>query len=386
MWKWAQGAVASVTGAAEPEYGAEAFEPVDSTVKGKNPYSPLDRDSYKFRQPPQSHVETQTFYFHDTDFYGFVQLIHSNPVNLMFTSQFTFLLCKRSDPDFRVWGSHRLENGDVVGDGCNFKADRFCIELNKECSEYHFSGFCSNDIQVDLRFHCVGGGFKIGEDGLSRYGTDKENPWGTMRHIFWPRCEVEGTILVSTHNLLVECTRAKTLGLFVMALQGMKPHHAASRWNFLDFQGETISVGVMNFTTPNSYGFGRSSVGGVVKDGKLLMTAVNIAIEHLDPIKDEIDDVNWPVPSRVKFTLKGPKVDDDATEVTVTVEGQVRHRFGRVDVMSELPSFVKRVATGLSGTNPFIYQFFDKLEATITIDGEKFREEGSTFFEATFIS
>ena len=386
MWKWAQGAVAAVTGSVEPEYGAEAFQSVDSTVKDRNPYTPLDRQSYAWRQPPQSHVETQTFYFQDTDFYGFVQLIHSNPVNLMFTSQFTFLLCKQSDPDFHVWGSHRLENGEITDSGINFKADRFCIELNDDCTEYHFSGFCSNDIQVDLRFRCVGGGFKIGEDGLSRYGTDLENPWGIMRHIFWPRCSVAGTILVSSHNLIVECTHDKTLGLFVMAIQGMKPHHAASRWNFLNFQSKTLSVAVMGFTTPVSYGRGTSTVGGCVKDGKLLMTAVDVKVEHLESIKDEIDNVNWPVPSKIRVTLIGPKIDDDDTIVKVEVEGKVVTRFGRVDVMAELPNFVKRVASGLSGANPFIYQFHDELDATVTINDEVHKEMGAAFFEATFIS
>lgn len=393
MWKWAQGAVASVTGAAEPEYGAEAFEPVDNTVKGTNPFGKLTLEDYNWVQPYQSHVETQTFYFHTDEYYGFAQLIHSNPVNLTYTSQFTFLLRKTADPSFKVWGSHSLEGAEVVdgvsGGPTDFKATNFSIQFDKKAQQYRFSGLCGEGIKVDLTFKCIDQGFKIGKDGFSKYGTDRNAPWGSMRHIFWPRSDVTGVIAVPKQQLVLKLgPENKALGLFVMALQGMKPHHAAAKWNFLDFQGPTTSVAVMEFKTPQSYGNQRSSIGAVVKDGKLLMTAVNVDIEHLDKELDSVDDANWEVPTGITFNLAGPQIGagTDAPTVKVEVRGKLPHRVDRVDVMAQLPSFVKRVASGLSGARPFIYQYYNELEVTIEEDGEKFSEKGLAFSEATFIS
>jgi len=386
MWKWAQGAVASVTGAAEPEYGAEAFHSIDKTVAGQNPFGELTAKDYLWVQPPQSHVETQTFYFHSDEYFGFAQLIHSNPVNLAYTSQFTFLLRKTDDPDFRVWGSHRLDQAEVTGDGYDFKAENFRISLNKERTAYKFNGLCGEDIQVDLEFKRVADGFKIGKDGFSKYGTDPNNPWGTMRHIFWPRCDVTGIIVVKSKSLLLDVSE-NGRGLFVMALQGMKPHHLAARWNFLDFQGPTVSVTAMEFTTPPSYGCQKSSIGAVVKDGKLLMTAVNVDIRHTATQQDDKEDANWPMPTSIQFVLEGPQPNGDlAKPVKVEVSGDLPILADRVDVMSELPSFVKRVASGLSGARPIIYQFYNELTAKITVNGETHEEKGRAFNEATFIS
>lgn len=380
MLKWAYSAVASVTGAQEPEYGAEAFTAIDDTVKDGNPYSPLAKADYEWQQPSQSHVETQTFYFGDSEHYGFAQLIHSNPVNLAYTSQFTFLLRKRSDPNFQVWTSQHLDNGEAKGP--NFHADGFDVVLTNNETEYKFTSVASEETQCELHFKRISDGFKIGKDGLSRYGTDPSAPWGTMRHIFWPRTSIEGRIVTNRGKDVITLKHENTLGMYVMALQNMKPHHLAKSWNFLNFQGPTISVVVMEFVTPASYGYGRSSVGGVVKDGKLLSTAVGVGIEQKN--KEE-DPVGWSYPKAISFDLKGPTIDGK-DEVRALVSGDI-NLVDRVDVMAEIPAFVKRVASGLSGARPYIYQYASELEARVTDgSGNEYVEKGQAFSEATFIS
>ena len=316
-----------------------------------------------------------------------MQLIHSNPVNVAFTSQFTCLIRKVSDPEFKVWSSNALQQATVV-DGTVFKADRFSIEPSKDFTSYQFTALSAEDVQVNLTFTRESDGFKIGKDGVSKYGTDPKAPWGTMRHIFWPRCKVDGTILLPKKNTLIDFSKHESLGLFVMALQGMKPHHAAARWNFVEFQGPTTSVTAMQFETPVSYGRGRSSIGAIVKDGKLLATAVNVEIEHTESERDSAVAVGWPRPTAIKFVLQGPKAASKTAEPEVKCElsGKLDFLVERLDVMAELPTFVKRVASGVSGTNPIIYQYFNKLTAKVTVDGETHEEQGHAFSEATFIS
>jgi len=58
-------------------------------------------------------------------------------------------------------------------------------------------------------------GFKVGKDGTTTFGTDPAAPWGSMRHVFWPRNTVEGTIVTKDGPI-----DFKGKGLFIHALQG----------------------------------------------------------------------------------------------------------------------------------------------------------------------
>lgn len=76
---------------------------------------------------------------------------------------------------------------------------------------------------VNLTVTQIAPGFQVGRDGKTYFGTDLKNPWGSMRHAFWPRCKVEGSIITKGGEL-----DFKGRGFFAHALQGMKPHHAGS--------------------------------------------------------------------------------------------------------------------------------------------------------------
>ncbi|CAN6666210.1 ceramide-binding protein Svf1p [Trichomonascus vanleenenianus] len=384
MLKWVQGSVSALTGAAEPIYGAEAFHPITETVSGQNPYGKLDKSDLEWRAPWSSNVETQTFYFSNTatGHYGFFQVIHSNPVGLHFTAQFTCLIRHDDKPEESVWTSTHLE--DFEAKGTTMTAQGLSITLNEAENEYAVTSVVNEESLVEVTFsrgECAG--FKIGADGTSYYGEDVKSPWGSMRHVFWPRAGLKGKIVVKGHTIELEPATAR--GMYVMAMQGMKPHHAASRWNFLNFQGPTMSCVVMEFTTPPSYGSQTVSIGAITKDDELIATSVAVKVEHQD---SEVDEVGWSAPKKIKFEVAGPKVESetDAAEVSAVVEGSLDRLVDRVDVMAEIPSFVKKVVAGVSGAKPYIYQYSNPMTMTLEIDGEKFTEEGHAFSEATFIS
>ncbi len=59
----------------------------------------------------------------------------------------------------------------------------------------------------------------------------------------------------------------------------------------------------------------------------------------------------------------------------------------RVDVMAEVPGFVKAIVASAAGTRPYIYQFVrPKLTIEVKVGDEVKKEEGTVFAEATFIS
>lgn len=375
--------VSALTGAAEPIYGREAFRSVYEQVEeGQNPYSKLERKDLEWQVPSSSHVETQTFYFssQSTGHYGFVQIIHSNPVGLHYTAQFTCLVKHDEKPEETVWTSTHLEGHSTKG--TDFVAEGLSVTLNEEGTEYSLSSVVNEDSLVEIKISRGDTeGFKIGQDGTSYYGEDLEHPWGSMRHVFWPRACVSGKMVIKEKEIALEAQ--STRSMYVMALQGMKPHHAASSWNFLNFQGPTMSCIVMEFTTPPSYGSQTVSIGGVTKDDKLLSTPIDVKVEHLE---SETDDVGWPAPKKIEFHLNGELIDGTGN-IEATVSGKLENLVDRVDVMAEIPHFVKSIVAGVSGAKPYIYQYSNPLTMTLKLpDGKEVTEEGHAFSEATFIS
>lgn len=126
----------------------------------------------------------------------------------------------------------------------------------------------------------------------------------------------------------------------------------AARWNFVNFQGPSYSAWLMEFTTPPSYGSTVVSVGGVVKDDKILYAGSTNTATHLETHTDSDND--WPEPKSIKFTWDGKGKEDN--ELHAELEGSLGKRLDRIDVMYELPGFVKSFVGSVAGTKPYIYQ------------------------------
>lgn len=380
MLKWVQGGISAVTGLAEPEYGPEYIHSITDSVKDKQPFTEATSEDFEWLNPGSTNVETQTFYFTDSEdgYMGFAQVIHSTLVGLHTTAQFTFKVYNTKTKE-QIWTSTKLE--DFIIKGNNFYAKDLQIELNESGDEYHLISNVNPESIVDLTFKKLAPAAKIGKDGTTIYGDNVEEPWGTMRHLFWPRNKVTGEIKSSDDKVI----KIDGHSMFVMALQGMKPHHAAASWNFLNFHSKSLSSVVMEFTTPKSYGQTKVSIGFVSNDEKILVVSINNDIIHLNT---EIDEVGWPKPNGIEFNLHGvdpAATDEEIVEGSKKVEAKIYgdlHLEERVDVMHEIPAFVKNIVSGVVGTKPYIYQYCDPL--TIEVDGVK--ETSLAWTETTFIT
>ena len=120
-----------------------------------------------------------------------------------------------------LWSANTLDNFGFDSEKLSFYADGCAFDLSEDGTSYTLKSAVNDNSMVNLKFTRTAPGFQIGKDGKTLYGTDLEKPWGSMRHAFWPRCVVEGEI--ATKDGPVDF---KGRGLFIMALQGMKPHHA----------------------------------------------------------------------------------------------------------------------------------------------------------------
>lgn len=380
MWKLVQSGLSVVAGTAEPEYGREAIHPItDSIIKQEIPVfrETTDKD-LNWVQPDYTNVETDTFYFSDltSGYTGFAQVIHSNLMGVITTAQFTFRLIKTKDSDIpTIWTSTKLENFKIKD--ANFYADNLSIELT-ENKTYRIKSSVTKDSIVDLTVTKLAPGIIFGKDGNTYFGDDINSPWGSMRHTFWPRNKVEGTILTPQGSYSID-----GYTMYVKALQGMKPHHAAKSWNFLNFQSKNYAAIQMEFTTPKSYANTKVNIGIVANNDKILFATINNSVIHLD---SKIDEIGWNVPQSIKFNYlkdkKSVELDDKNDIILASVYGKLSHLVERVDVMAEIPQFVKNIVSNISGAKPYIYQYCNQFE--IEINDEK--EQGIAFSEATFIS
>lgn len=379
-----------MTGLAEPEYGSEYIHPCTERVRGKQPFHETTTKDFEWRNPDHTNVETSTFYFTDleTGFTGFAQVIHSNIIGLHTTAQFTCRIYHKERLEDQLWTSVKLENFRT--EGTNFYADDLSIEMNEEGTEVHFKSTVDEHVSVDFTTTRLVPGVKVGEDPTTYYGDDVEQPWGTMRHIFWPRNSLSGRITVkdSEDNVSIDLELSKEKKqycMFVMAIQGMKPHHAAKSWNFLNYHSDRFSAVLMEYTTPKSYGNTKISMGILSSTDEILAVTIDNDVEH---INSEIDSVGWPVPKDISIAFKGVastvKDEDVATadEFHAVINGTLAHLVERVDVMAEVPTFVKNIVSGVVGTKPYIYQFFDDFKLNINDQ----ISEGFGWCEVTFIS
>ncbi|KAL2169186.1 hypothetical protein VTG60DRAFT_6350 [Thermothelomyces hinnuleus] len=380
MFKWAQQQLANVAGTQEPIYGPSAIKSVAEEAE-TTPYTELTRDDLKWRAMESTCVETQTFYFmSDSGQLAFAQVIYSNVAGIRTTCQFNCKVFSLDGSKPHLWSSTPLSSHGFSEDYTAFYADDCAVELSEDGTTYTIKSLNDEQAIVNLTVKRTAPGFKAGKTGTTLFGTDLSNPWGSMRHVFWPRCTAEGTIMTKDGPI-----DFKGRAFLSHALQGMKPHHAAAKWNFCNFQGPTYSAILMQFTTPPSYGSTVVSVGVIAKDGEIVVGGCKSDVTHIQTNSDSEND--WPEPTTIKYTWAG--TTKDGKQVEAFIEGGLEDRLDRIDVMAEVPGFVKKIVAGAAGTKPYIYQYSPqktKLSLKLKIGDEEVTEEGFVFAEATFIS
>ncbi|KIW01968.1 uncharacterized protein PV09_06804 [Verruconis gallopava] len=375
MFNFVKKAMADIAGTEEPLYGPEAIQPV--TKQGVQ-YTELKKDDLKWKGLGGTNVETQTFYFTaDSGHIGMAQIIYSVVMGVKTTCQFSSKIFYPDNATPPLFSTDPLDNHRISDDRFNFYADNVSFELSEDGSTYSLKSSRSTKSIVDIKITKVAPGFMAGRNGTSTYGTDPNQPWGQMFHAFWPRCRVEGSFITPSGPI-----DFAGKGAYSFALQGMKPHHAANRWNFVNFHSPTYSALMMEFTTPPSYGSTVVNVGGIAADGSILYAGVDNTAEHVE--KTEDPEARWPEPTVTSYWWKGTTADGKPFEAHLM--GQLGKRQDRIDVMAEVPGFIKKIAETAAGTRPYIYQYTPRLKLKLKIGDEEKEEEGILFTEATFIS
>lgn len=120
-----------------------------------------------------------------------------------------------------LWSSDALDNYGFDDEKLSFYADGCATTLSNDAKSYTVKSAVNEESIVNFTISQTAPGFLVGQDGKTLFGTDLTAPWGVMRHAFWPRCKVEGSIITKTGRI-----NLAGRGIFIQGLQGMKPHHA----------------------------------------------------------------------------------------------------------------------------------------------------------------
>lgn len=261
------------------------------------------------------------------------------------------------------------------------------------------------DLQLSWSFTrpSTSSGFKLGsgpQGGMSYFGNKKDSPDGYVVHRFWPQAISKGHIISKGKAI-----DADGQGMFVHAIQGMRPNLVASKWNFCNFQSESLGgvQGIMmEFTTINDYGLPPSSSSTSTKEGEQLkreVVTVNIGsisigkklitvtgstragqsgeglqgsqstVKHLNKVLDP--DTSYKTPQEIQFDWQGQALgqdgkgqgEDNLVNATLKVDlgkphpsDQAKGLVEKVDVLAEIPYVIKKFVNYVAGTKPYIYQ------------------------------
>jgi len=300
-------------------------------------------------------------------------------------------VCKIANPTKgdKVWKSINVTNFVTPPPGLDkrsSKADEFSVTLKPQPGTdfpevYLVTANLGPDLQLTLELKRPASipGWKIGsgpKGGFSYFGHDPNKADGYVIHRFWPRLVASGTVIRDGKALSLTGH-----GMFVHAIQGMRPNLIAARWNFADFQSNElggVSAIMMEFTTTDTYGkkgagsgFATVNVGSVVIGDKLASVTAQSSVSpqgtvvskttHLSPEHDP--DTGYQKPNQILYEWQGPSV---APGVSGTVSAKLEQDVGtvekpqglidKVDVLAEIPYALKMVVNYVAGTKPYIYQ------------------------------
>jgi len=400
---------------------AQNFHPVTDGVAPNELFGKLEPKDTEWTCAGGFVTETQVWYnFLENGMFVWCQIIHSAVGMWYPTIQFT---CKVYNPATKeqTWKSINVSNFVTPPPGKDkrsSKADEFTVThapgTGEFAEKYIINANLGADLQLALEISrpTSAAGFKVAK-GESHFGVDVAKRDGYVVHRFWPRTQCSGHVIQNGKAI-----EANGIGMFVHAIQGMRPNLVAARWNFANFQSKTdgVSAVQMDFSTIDAYGKQGAgsggvtvSVGGVVVGGKLVcvsgetiwkgdIPAVDAPVQsratHLAPVLDP--QTGYRQPTKIHYVWKAPALDGTGDlkaelEADVGTAESPKGLVEKVDVLAEIPYALKMVINYAAGTKPYIYQWLNPGTLSITgpesiIPGGSKSVEGTFYNEATFIS
>lgn len=337
------------------------FQPISDTPQDKL-FGALTPADLSWVQAGGFTTETYTWYSILADgTFVTAQIIHS-AIGIPFPQiQVTFKLFNPSTGD-KIWKSVSVSKfvspAPKSSDKRTCKSDQLHVDfVTLPNGDEKFVLDVTYDAEVQLSWSFIrpadNKGWKIGtgpDGGKSIFGpqpppTPNAEPDGYVFHAFWPVAKTEGVLLAKGGVI-----DGAGQGMFIHAIQGMRPNLVASKWNFANFQSPSVAAIMMEFTTIASYGdpyeesaekdpanpiattrhplavtIGSVSVGGKLVSvvaatrgrpgapllDKSALSKLTAYVQHDKPALDQ--DTGYQVPTEIAYHWHGPALTTDAS-------------------------------------------------------------------------
>ena len=319
----------------------------------------------------------QTLYFTNLEenICGFIQVLYSKVMGGIYKGfQLNFKMFNAIEVEgaekTNIWESVKIDNVKefekfkLVSKMVNFQILPYENEENSEIIAQLLinvdlpSGSTTTNLRADFKVDLYQG-YKLYPDGTS-YFLDKsvrknENTDGItskrlLRHVFVPRGQGFGTIsyIDKKTKKSYDFDFAGVPVCYLDALQGLVPNKAASRWNFMTFQGPSYSVLCLEYTTTASYNHQKVTMWSISKDKKIVSIGSQLNNDSIIKFNSTIKDPEngWSFPQSIEFNFSDMPLYRWSEDKL--------HLVNRYDILGELPQIVKNIASEIEGVRPYL--------------------------------
>ena len=219
-------------------------------------------------------------------------------------------------------------------------------------------------VQLNLRPECQP--FQV-SDGNIHFGQDMSDGFINMKFI--PTAHATGWTQVGDG----EKDPFEGHALVIHQFQGVRPHLSASRWNLAYFVGDTQRSGMtpsclfmIQLKTPDSYDDATINYGAIHhKHDSLAVSVSNEIIHGESPIDEES---GFPIPTLITYKWHGVTFSDK--KFTAVCEATPKVQCARICLLDNVPYVLRKVVETFVA-RPFVYQWLDRAQIKLEIEGEE---------------
>jgi len=228
---------------------------------------------------------------------------------------------------------------------------------------------------LDLTFVADGEGFKLG-NGHIYYGKDKEDY--AFLAFSMPRALVSGKVCIEGKE-----QQLKGQGFVTKNLSNMAPHKLAHTFQHCKLITDELTLALCIIETPKAFGNTKYNWGFFVDKGQLVSATTKTSSTWIgEAVVDP--ETKYAIPSAVLFKWEGKTKDDKNFSAEIKVEVKKENLLCRFDVLGHIPAVFRFVVEKLIA-RPFFYQYYETLEAIVTIGDETKTVKGRCLHEYHFI-
>ncbi|KAI8925257.1 oxidative stress survival, Svf1-like protein [Entophlyctis helioformis] len=335
-------------------------------------------DAFKWVVNLSGSTEGQQFYFiTDSGVVGFVQLVYSTMNSWSHSTQITARIYL---PDNTI--KCKAPSGNAGG--FKLSDDRLSVSASGIISITHkpdaggpapsYKITFNSPGEIDIDIDVAGLVKPLQLDGGKRFHSPGNEANGYIAARFVAKTKISGKIVVDGKSY-----DAAGYGHYSHVVQS--PPQNIARWNFVNFQNATDALMLYQYQTPKGkYAQDQVSQGTLILNNEIVAITVN---NHTIFHGTYLDDFSgYRVPTSLTHVWEGTALDGEPIKIVMDLN--LKRMVEKINVLGELPFLLRKFIEAFI-TKPFVYQWVEDTEITVTKGGKESKISGRVHHENTFL-